>query len=115
MFKILVPTSKERRLKRKLASLNEKDEFRGSVSDDDVHKTKYVRNVNVPQFHSQMHFGEILNDIEKNSWQWKSKALAIDKFSLKFFPVLFAIVLSIYSYVYLSINASNLSIFGSSE
>ena len=94
---------KERKMRKKITSLNVKnDELRNSVSDDDVHKSKNFRNVIYPKYHPQMHFGEMLDDIEKNSWQWKAKAIAIDKFSLQFFPVLFAIVLAIYSYVYLS-------------
>ena len=93
---------KERKMRKKIASLSVNDALRNSVSDEDVHKTKNVGNVIYPQYQRPMYFGEMLDDIEKNSWQWKSKAIAIDKFSLKFFPVLFAIVLAIYSYVYLS-------------
>ena len=67
-----------------------------------MNKKKLYRS-NLDEFHyAHCGFGEILDDIESKSPQWRRKAIAIDKFSLQFFPVLFAVVTAIYAYFYLS-------------
>ena len=48
-------------------------------------------------------FKEILNNNEiKEKSCWRAKAIAIDRFSLRFFPILFIIIMGVYYSIYMS-------------
>ena len=52
--------------------------------------------------HEDYNLGRVLNEDESKSLKWGQRALAIDRFSLLFFPFLFAVIMAMYGYVYLS-------------
>ena len=52
--------------------------------------------------HEDYNFRKVSNEDESISLKWRQRALAIDRFSLQFFPFLFALIIAMYGYVYLS-------------
>ena len=57
----------------------------------------------VPQIsHEDYDLRKIMNEDESKSTKWRQRSLSIDRFSLLFFPLLFAAIMAMYGYVYLS-------------
>ena len=52
--------------------------------------------------HEDYYLSKVLNEDESKSLKWRQRALAIDRLSLQFFPFLFAVIIAMYGYVYLS-------------
>ena len=57
----------------------------------------------VPQIsHEDYNLSKVMNEDEGKSLKWRQRSLSIDRFSLLFFPFLFAVIMAMYGYVYLS-------------
>ena len=57
----------------------------------------------VPQIsHEDYNLSKVMNEDERKSLKWRQRSLSIDRFSLLFFPFLFAVIMAMYGYVYLS-------------
>ena len=52
--------------------------------------------------HEYYYLSKVSNEEESKSLKWRQRALAIDRLSLQFFPFLFAVIIAMYGYVYLS-------------
>ena len=92
-------------MRKKIATTNDKDSSKEptmNCKDVQIQKKDIFRREVLDAKHQPSNFSDIFNNAKEMTLEWSDRALAIDKFSLQLFPLIFAVFMGIYSYVYLS-------------